>query len=181
MRCGLPCVLALHFLGSGPWKRSAQTKRPRAELNIKAPSRQAGPASESRWNPPGSDGLQPLRNPHIRPARDPGRSPRGQVPGVPREQRRRGRCPSSAPRPQEDLARPAEARAREERRARRRAGPAHLPGRRLLPPGARRKHQRSPPSPGRGAGLREGRGPTLRAELPLLGAGPSHCRAGPRA
>lgn len=61
------------------------------------------------------------------------------------------------------------ARAIEERPARRSAGPAHLPGRRLLPPGARRKHQRSPPSPGRGRGSGRGRVRPLRAELRLLG------------
>lgn len=64
-RCGLPCVLALHFLSSGPLETvSAQTMHPRAELDIKSPSWPAGPASKPGQIPPGSCGLGLVQNLH---------------------------------------------------------------------------------------------------------------------
>lgn len=134
--------------------------QPRAELDFKSPSRPAGPASEPGQIPPGSGGLRPVQNLHIRPVWDPGRRPREQVPGVPREQRRRGRRPISAPRPQADQPGPCGG-ARQGRKTREGARRPRSPtGPPLAPAGRPPKAPTVTTVAGPGAGLREGRGPT---------------------
>lgn len=155
--------------------------RPRAELDIKVPSRPAGSASEPGQIPPESGGLRPCRTRTSGLRRTPAAA---RADKFPESRANKEGAGGARARPYDRRrTRPgrAGARAREESHARRRAGPAHLPGRRLLPPGARRKPQRSPPSPGRGRGSGRGRVRPLRAELRLLGAGPSRCKVGPRA
>lgn len=155
--------------------------RPRAELDIKVLSRPGGSASELGQTPPEFSGLRPCgtRTSGLR-----GTPAAARAGKFPESRANKEGAGGARARPYgRRRTRPgrAGARAREERRARRRAGPAHLPGRRLLPPGARRKPQRSPPSPGRGRGSGRGRVRPLRAELRLLGAGPSRCKVEPRA
>lgn len=151
---------------------SAQTMRPRAELDIKVPSWPAGPASEPGQIPPESGGLRPYGTRTSGLRGTPAAARAGKFPESRANKEGAGGARAQPHGRRRTRPGRAGARARKERRARRRAGPAHLPGRRLLPPGARRKHQRSPPSPGRGRGSARGRVRLLRAELRLLGVGP---------
>lgn len=150
--------------------------RPRAELDIKVPSRPAGLASEPGQIPPESGGLRPYGT-HTSGLR--GTPAAARAGKFPESRANKEGAGGARARPHgRRRTRPgrAGARAREERRARSRTGPAHLPGRRLLPPGARRKHQRSPPSPGRGRGSGRGRVRPLRA-APTPGGG-TQCPGG---
>lgn len=154
--------------------------QPRAVLDIKFPSLPAGPASEQGQIPQSPAGCGPCRTCTSGPCGTPAAVRASKFPESRANKEGAGGARARPHGRRRTSPGRAGARAREERRARRRAGPAHLPGRRLLPPGAHRKHQRSPLSPGRGRGSGRGGVRPQIAELPLLGAESSHCRAGPR-
>lgn len=170
----MDCPAFLPYISSVrvPWKQSLPKQCTRGlSWTLNPPHGRPGPLLSRVRSRPGPVGWGSCRTCTIRPVWDPGHRPREQVPGVPREQRRRGRRPNSAPPPQADQPGPCGG-ARQGRKTREEARRPRSPtGPPLAPAGRPPKAPTVTAVAGPGAGLREGRGPTPDSGAPAPGGG----------